>query len=258
MGRYGTKRLGLITPSGNTTMEDDFHRWMPPDVKLHVARISGDLLSDAEKLTLSDESIELESLQAMGNSLHIPAKDLSDATVDVIGFGCTGASFLNGPGYDNDISDRIETASGGIKAVVAAKAVVDSLNYLGVENIAICSPYTDVLNQRLLSYYSLSGFNVVNFASNTQLDMTYDSYDSAIEMVVKLALDVNCEEADAIFISCTAFEGAAEAIENLEATTGKPVITSNQAVLWRCMKIMDINIEIPGTGSLFTDVSHKG
>ena len=80
MGRYGTKRLGLITPSGNTTMEDDFHRWMPTDVKLHVARISGDLLSDEQKRVLSDESIELESLQAMGNNIHIPAKDLSDAT----------------------------------------------------------------------------------------------------------------------------------------------------------------------------------
>lgn len=255
MGRYGTKRLGLITPSGNTTMEDDFHRWMPTDVKLHVARISGDLLSDEQKRILSDESIELESLQAMGNNIHIPAKDLSDATVDVIGFGCTGASFLNGPGYDRDISDRIETASGGIKAVVAATAVVDSLNYLGVENIAICSPYTDSLNQRLVRYYSLSGFNIVNFASDNRLDSAYRSYDSAFQMVIELALGVNCEEAEAIFISCTAFEGAGEAIQYIEANTDKPVVTSNQAVLWRCMQAMDINIEIPEAGSLFSHVS---
>ena len=43
MARYGRKRLGLITPSGNTTMEDDFARWMPDSVSLHVARVAGDL-----------------------------------------------------------------------------------------------------------------------------------------------------------------------------------------------------------------------
>ena len=33
MGRFGQKRIGLLTPAGNTTMEDDFARWMPASVK---------------------------------------------------------------------------------------------------------------------------------------------------------------------------------------------------------------------------------
>ena len=39
MGRLGTKRLGLLTPAGNTTIEDDFARWMPDSVRLHVNRL---------------------------------------------------------------------------------------------------------------------------------------------------------------------------------------------------------------------------
>ena len=43
------------------------------------------------------------------------------------------------------------------------------------------------------------------------------------------------DDADAYFISCTAIR-AAEAIEPLERDLGKPVVTSNQAMVWHSLK----------------------
>ena len=40
-------------------------------------------------------------------------------------------------------------------------------------------------------------------------------------------------------------------IEALEATLGKPVITSTQATLWHALRLAGIKDDIPGAGRLF-------
>jgi maleate cis-trans isomerase len=43
------------------------------------------------------------------------------------------------------------------------------------------------------------------------------------------------DDADGVFLSCTNTTQI-EAIEDIELALGKPVVNSNQAVLWGCMK----------------------
>jgi len=51
----------------------------------------------------------------------------------------------------------------------------------------------------------------------------------------ELAREVNCPEADGIFISCTNFR-ALEGVEELEAELGKPVLTSNTTTMWHTLR----------------------
>jgi maleate isomerase len=44
---------------------------------------------------------------------------------------------------------------------------------------------------------------------------------------------------------------AAVCVERLEDRLGKPVITSNQAMIWRCMRLAGLNEPVPGFGKLF-------
>ena len=68
---------------------------------------------------------------------------------------------------------------------------------------------------------------------------------------VDLARKHQCEEADAYFISCTAVRSA-EVIEEIEALVGRPVITSNQAMVWYALRKNAIANNQPGFGSLFS------
>jgi maleate cis-trans isomerase len=43
-------------------------------------------------------------------------------------------------------------------------------------------------------------------------------------------------------------------IETLEADLGKPVITSNQAVLWRALRLTGVRQRIPGFGRLLAAI----
>jgi len=238
MARGGKKRLGLLVPPANTTMEDDFARWMPSSVRLHVNR-----------LIAPPGSSGIAYLQSIGDHVEESTQLLAMVPVDVIAFGCTSGSFLHGHGYDREIESRIESASGGVKAIVTARAVVEALKSLGAKRIAACSPYSDEVNRRLQAYYTQAGFQILTFAAVDRKRVTnIDAADP--EVAYQLAKSVGHPEAEAIFISCTAFRGAAEVIEQLEHETGKPVVTSNQATFWACLRAMGVDEPIPGGGLL--------
>ena len=56
-------------------------------------------------------------------------------------------------------------------------------------------------------------------------------------------------EAEAVFISCANIH-AIDAIEEIEAALGCPVVTSNQVVLWHALRTAGINDALPGLGRL--------
>jgi len=64
--------------------------------------------------------------------------------------------------------------------------------------------------------------------------------------------EVDQPEADAIFISCGALRSV-EIIDALEERTGKPVVTSNQAMLWDCLRLAGVNDRMDGLGRLFRE-----
>jgi maleate cis-trans isomerase len=55
--------------------------------------------------------------------------------------------------------------------------------------------------------------------------------------------------ADAYFIGCTAVRSV-EVVEELEAELKRPVLTSNQAMVWHAMRVSGIDDKVEGFGSL--------
>ena len=61
---------------------------------------------------------------------------------------------------------------------------------------------------------------------------------------------IEIKNADALFISCTALP-VLNIIERLEKELGKPVITSNQSLIWDTLESIGMNKDIQGFGKLF-------
>ena len=61
---------------------------------------------------------------------------------------------------------------------------------------------------------------------------------------------MNSNDAEAIFISCTALP-IMEIIEKIEKKITKPVLSSNQVLIWDCLRSIKINNKIKNYGLLF-------
>ena len=243
---YGWRaRIGLLIPSGNTTMEPEFNRMAPEGVSIHAMR-------------LEVSGFTPKGLIAMGKKVGLAAKIILDIGPEVIVFGCTSGSFVKGVGHDEELIQEVEKVTGR-PAVATSSAVLEALNQLRIKKVAVATPYSQEINDRERVFLEGNGIKVTKiggieyrkpsaFYPLSKLTVShiglYEPY-----VAYKLALDVYTEEADGVFISCTNLR-TIEIIEILEKAIGKPVVTSNQATMALALKKAGIKDRLKGYGVL--------
>jgi len=230
-------RIGLIIPSVNRLSEPQFTHFAPPGLGIHVmrARIAGKWRKPVAELAPV-------IAQAAGA--------LADSGPDLIVYHCTDSSMREGLDGERRILDIVRREA-GIDAVSTSALVVEALNVLGIKRLVVVSPYQD--NEVIIAYLRSFGFTVVH---DVALRLSgHESSGAAPERWVRTTLDHARDEADGYFLSCTNTTQI-EAIEELEATLGKPVVSSNQAVLWGAVKRLRArlgdDVAMPRLGRLMT------
>jgi maleate isomerase len=210
-------RIGMIIPSVNSMTELQFNRLAPPGLGVHVARarVAGQWK---------------RPLVAMADEIATSAKLLSDVAPDLIVFHCTDTSMTQGPRGEGRILDVVRDAT-GIAAVATSRLVLEALQALGLRKLLLLSTYRS--KQAVIDYLQATGFVVVH---DVALDLQALEFAKVTPREwADLARDHDRPEADGIFLSCTNTTQI-EAIAEIERTLGKPVVNSNQAVLWGCVK----------------------
>jgi len=217
-------RIGMIIPSVNSMTEPQFNRFAPPGLAVNVARarVAGEWK---------------RPLDVMADEIATSARLLSDVEPDLIVFHCTDTSMTQGPQGEGRILDIVKDAT-GIEALATSRLVLEALQALGLKKLLLLSPYRS--NQAVIDYLKATSFTVVHdvalglksieFANVTPQEWT------------DLARQHDRPEADGIFLSCTNTTQI-EAIEDIERALGKPVVNSNQAVLWGCVQRLGAKLD---------------
>ena len=210
-------RLGLIIPSVNTYSEPQFNRFAPEGLGIHVARAR---VAGEWKRPLPELKGEIETA----------ARLLSDCHPDVIVFHCTDTSMTQGPQGEGKILDIVKDAT-GIDAMATSRLVLEALQTLGMKKVVLLTPYKS--NKAVIDYLAAAGVTVV---ADVALKLDAKDFGGVTpQQWTQLARNNDRPEADGIFLSCTNTRQI-EAIAEIERTLGKPVVNSNQAVLWGCVK----------------------
>ncbi|WP_291727555.1 ectoine utilization protein EutA [Leisingera sp. F5] len=235
-GRPVPKRIALVALATDHTSERDFARICDPDqVGVYVNRIAFENPTTRETL-----------LQTGPRLTEAAAQILPEEEVDVVVFGCTAASIVLG----NDAVTRdLNAAKPDTPCVTPSSAAFDAFEALGARRVSVLTPYSAQVTDELAQYFATHGPEVVNAACFGLTDdrrMARISEDSIIEAGIA-ACD---SSADALFLSCTALR-AAVCIERIEDRLGKPVVSSNQAMVWRCLRLAGITDPVSGFGRLF-------
>ena len=238
-------RIGVLTPHGVPGPEVEFAAMAPGRLATRVVRVtaeaSGRLPSAAalDELTAATAAPVLE--RAAGQLLTGP--------VDVIGYASTTSAYTIGFDAEMTMTARLSQLTGRPVAATCASAV-QALRVLRLERVALIgAPWFDPkFNELGAAYFASQGFDVV---SSESAGLSHDP--AAIEPAAVTAWISRhlADSAQAIFIGGNGFR-AAGAIEALEASTGRLVLTSNQVLLWQLLAGADGSFVIEGYGRLFT------
>jgi maleate isomerase len=226
--------IGLIIPSGNRLTEPQFNQYLPSGVGAHVTRL---------RMTGKFR----KPLAELKRPLIEAAEALSDLKPSVIVFHCTANSMESGLAHEKAIIDIIEQAS-GCPTITTAQALTQAFNHFSIKKLVLISPYVQATNQLEVNYLSETGYTVLR---ELGLALEPHAYSSVTPEEWKKVVKENLRaDADGYFLSCTNTR-MIEAVADLEQDLGKPVINSNQATIWACLKKLGIKHSDPRLGRLF-------
>lgn len=236
----GRARIGVLVPFTNTNLEPDMALLRPDGVSMHFARMGG---YDQDEIPDADQMHGLGAAD-LDEPLHL----LQGVRPDVILYGCTSATLTHGAAFDRALANRIKTESGA-ETVTAAGALVHALETLGVTKIGFASPYVRAINDMAVSFLAESGVDCV---ARSEVETTLDNYGQGAmepDAVFDLGQAANHPDTEALVLSCTDMRSV-EALARLEKAVRKPVITSNQAMMFQALQLARINDPLPGYGQL--------
>lgn len=229
--------IGLLALSTDATIESEWRRLLTLEgVEFYVARVP------------ASARVTPETLLATEQRLHGALDGLiPDSPLDVVAYACTSATLVIGeaqvaaalwrsrPGVD------VTTPLGAAKAAIAA---------LGLRAVAVLTPYTDTINERLREHLLACGIEITalgSFQNEHDPEVVRISPNSVAEAVRSLARRPGTE---GVFVACTALRGS-ELIPALENELGVAVTSSNHALAWHALRLAGVSDCLPDAGRLF-------
>jgi maleate isomerase len=234
-GRHHRAKLGFILMSTDLAAEADFNDMAPEGVGVHITRLKTDDYTTNETL-----SRHIDRMADAASRIQ------PDTKPDVISYSCTSGSIVIG---EERIYEEIRNGAPWAQPMCLVTGVVDALRELGVQKLVVGTPYLDEINTAEAEFLLGKGFDVLdiqglNLTTGIEFGRVTPDYWK------KFALEIDRPDADAIFLSCGGIRSL-EVAEEIEKAVGKPVITSNQAQFWSCLRRAGIPDRLTGFGEIF-------
>jgi len=233
-GRHWRARIGFVLIATERNIEDDLLAVAPAGVGLHFARVETGL--EVNRANLGAQ---------LGGLAGAAARLLPGEPPDVVCYACTSGSVVMG---EEAILGELEAGAPGAIASTLVSGVIEGLHALAARRIVVATPYLDELNAIERAYLEARGFEVLDI-QGLQLRYDREMVNVAPDYLVEFACAVDRPEADAVFVSCGALR-TLEVVESIEQALCKPVVCSNQAMLWHCLRLAGVDDPIPGHGRL--------
>jgi maleate isomerase len=233
-------RIGVLTPSSNTALELLTQAMLAglPDASAHFARFR-----------VTEIALDQRALGQFDDSHILAAADLlADAKVQVIGWSGTAAGWM---GFDQDrrLCERI-TERTGIPATTAVLALNELLALKGVTRLALVTPYTGDVQQRIVDNYRAMGVEVV---AERHLSIRENhAFGQVSAQQLRSMIDVVAQyEPQAIATYCTNLRAAPLAAQ-VEADHGIALLDTVATTVWGMLRCTGTSPAlIRGWGGLF-------
>jgi maleate cis-trans isomerase len=251
-------RIGILVIDKDTVPEVEFQAMAPPGVTVHTARFASPRQSGSGSYGDDPARTVVESPDIARGLDHLGRIGLDAITLCFV----TG-SFFGGLAFDDAFAEQAGAKAHGCRVGTAAGAVRAALAATGVRHPFLVAPpwFNDLIAAHAVDYFTAAGLEP---AGLTRYDLGPAWHDAEPWQV----WDGNGQQhvrADELYrqvrtLLPPAADGvavlgngllAADAVAPLEADLGVPVVTSNQAALWQCLRSSGVSASPSGYGRLF-------
>jgi maleate isomerase len=227
-------RLGFIIPTSNRMVEPQLQRFMPPGVIPHFTRIG---MTNKHKAPLEQQLPKIAAA----------AEALAESRMHAIILQCTGTSMSGGLDMERNVIEAMEKAS-GVPCSTAASSLTAAFTALNAKRLVFVSETKQPDHDKKLKYLREAGYEIVADKA-VGLSGTDEYCSMPPQLWYDTTLALKNDKADAYFISCANIHSI-DVIEELETVLHKPVVTSNQAAIWKSLRLAGIHDAVPGLGNL--------
>ncbi|HEX6209604.1 MAG TPA: hypothetical protein VF136_02430 [Methylomirabilota bacterium] len=239
-------RLGVLVPAGNPTIEPELYRMAPRGLTIHFARL--------QSLAGEPGGVDGMERRTLGylESLPAAARSLAAVRPDAVVLAHTAVSYLGGLAGEPSLRARLAEPAGA-RAFTAAGAIHEALRHLGARRLALATPYPEAIGNAGRAYWEAAGFEIV---AHRRLE-TPNIYDETEARAFALGRDTDAPTADTLLVSGTGLPTAG-IVARLEQHLGKPVVTSQAAMLWHALRLLRVGESPRGYGRLLSEVTASG
>jgi maleate isomerase len=239
--------VGVLTPHAAAGPEIELPAMAPGRIETLVSRIR---VPDSDGSASGAPPTTPSGLRALTDpsALDEAAAAFAGGSVDVLGYASTSTAYAIGFDAEVALQERL-SQRWGLPVVDTSVSAVLALQALHVGRVALVHPpwFDDELNHLGAAYFRSQGFDVV---SSDSADLPNDPERIEPDAIVEWISRRRSDDAEAVFIGGTGFR-AARAIEALERRLGRPVLESNQVLLWQVFAETHADFEVRGYGRLF-------
>ena len=232
----GDVGIGVIAPY-DFALDRELWRWVPDRATLLVTRTPYSPLPVSVDMAaqVSDSDVVAEC-----------TTELIATQPEVIAYACTSGSFIHGVEGERSLIAAM-FAGGAPAAVSTSGALVMALHQLGIERLAVATPYDDDITAALSRYLDEVGVQVSGSAG---LGLAGRIWRVPYALTLDLAREaVAAGDCDGVFISCTNLP-TYDLIAPLERELGVPVLTANQVTIWGALHMAGLDAVGPGQSLL--------
>ena len=204
--------------------------------------------------TLTQETYRTALNRITDAAATIGPKDVLSA----ISLSCTSMSMTLGR---DTVAERLRAAHPNAAVTSMDECVELAVRQLGIHRVGLVSPYIPELHELAVGMLQAAGAQVTvetAFGLSTDADIATLSPTTLSEAAKSVAHHArrNGRQLDGIVLCCSAMRATGFGfIDQLEAELGMPVVTSNQAQMWRLLRLSGVSDAVPGYGALLAAVN---
>lgn len=248
-------RIGMFIVGNEAVPEAEWWAMVPPNVSVHAARVT----ARAPWATWNADRSDVE----LADDVVRGAKQFAAMRLSAIVIGHSSSSILGGAGWDEAVMAQLSAIlPDGVAVTTNGIDCIAGLEASGVKRPFVVFPawFNEKIVASGVEYFAERGLKPAGHLSYDPGPKWRDvppgdlyprgmGFEQESETLHAQILSSCPDDADGILIAGTGFRCVA-ILEALEADLKRPVVSANQASLWRCLRLSGVNARAEGYGTL--------